>query len=1069
MMKNIILLSVFYLLLFQASFGQDCETQAANKPSTLARGMDDFIGAVSTSQKPKSWDITKMKLHLDKTESWIKNLLTGFTGAKLLYSNEYYLDPLDFTNLPEDAMSGSFTKQFHRATSIKGFYGCKMRFYAYYCYENNNPIYTEVESGSYIHVNFNNVFASDLCTDVGVFTINGKPAFKIFGKDHSEGRIDFYQQRAITNGDETYASKQDYIFIRNSDKPLFIPITRKEYLEQMLKDVETYRAKQKEMLTDIYSNRLKDFEREVKIKKQYGKNYTAEREALERKRFAEDNKPDKMDKDLQKLDADIKGTKEVIIQYQGKSQDWLSRGFSTFYPYDSYSAKGLTEYLEKIDVFTESRKDFTRTEVVSLNPTYFNNKLSVDVPQLISIHLTKGTYPHMLKVAKLIKQPGALAPLAAILNPGKTTTPPVVVPEITSTYTLKYLPKLTELIPLIVPADMKPSTNPFANNYNSNTPAAKFDFDIPAHSSKLNQLSHPVTSESYKTYVQQLNTSISNAVKPDVKKKAEAYLAGKKLTQSKDIGNAAFAAWLQNSPESSLYLFSKALVNNPSDALTANNFSAFLMMGGLPEKSIPILEYWNKQKPGEATILSNLGNAYYRLGDLDNAMMYLQQCVQKDSLNPTANKLLCMMYLKKGDTKKAEAHGTKSLTTSYDEQVISMLHQVNSKVKPGEIMSRLPVTEFPMLKRVKLPAMPSNLNEMEQFEIELDAEKKSIEMTIDNIDSKTPEISEDLSQQLLMASLIKGVSPLRVKAQYIIMDGMQTYHRESIRESDVFKYQLKKLAEPFNAKTRTISKNYAEKLNKLEGGEAGDDDEIDALLLAKCKEINAEKEKYLAGLSPLVNRYVQRQEFIARKFYRDYAYWAPYWMPETTLSFPSIERDYLKAISGILSSYKTISKSNCSPHEPLEKKGSKLKEWEDEYCANFKGKVAVGPGKFFFTCNSWGIEGGEGFVGDIEMKYRNDGSFENFTVGAGVGANWHLGKEGFINTEIGVSGKGFIKIGPDAASGDLIIQDVGAKAEVAGEASIGEVAVEEKVIEVSVAVNAGFEAGGIVPSVFNLK
>jgi len=310
----------------------------------------------------------------------------------------------------------------------------------------------------------------------------------------------------------------------------------------------------------------------------------------------------------------------------------------------------------------------------------------------------------MLKVATLMKQPGALAPLEAILNPGKSQSPQVVLPEKTPTYTLKYLPKLTTLTALTVPADMKPSivTAMPVNN----PPAAKFNFEIPARSPKLNQLPQLLTTESYRTYTQQLHTIISGSIESNEKKKADDYVKNKKQTQSKDISNTAFAAWLQNAPGASLYLFSKAITTNPSDALAANNFSAFLMMGGSPEKSIPILEYWNKQKPGEATILANLGNAYYRLGDVDKAMNYLQQCVQYDALHPTANKILCLIYLKKGDTKKAEEHGTKSLTTSYDEQVLTVLRQINSKVKPGEIMSRLPEREFPLLKRIKLPAMP---------------------------------------------------------------------------------------------------------------------------------------------------------------------------------------------------------------------------------------------------------------------------------------------------------------------------------------------------------------------------
>ncbi|MFA5330546.1 MAG: hypothetical protein WC384_22330 [Prolixibacteraceae bacterium] len=414
-MKKTILLSMFCLFIAQADFAQDCETRAANKPSESVRFPDSFSNTGS-GQKPATWNITKMKPYQAIAESWIKNILTGFTGAKLAYSNEYSLDPLDFRNLPEDALSGSYATQFYLATGIKGYYGCKMRFYAYYCNDNSDNVITEDESGSFVYVNFNNVFASDLCRDVGVFTINGKPAFKIFEKDHSEGRIDFYQQRAVINGDETYASRQDYIFIRNSDKPLFIPISRKDYLEQMLKDLETYRTKRKAEISEIYSMQLKGFEDEVKIKKQYDKNYTSEKEALERKRFAEDHDSEKRDKDIQKIDSNTNGAKEVIIQYQGKPQEWLNQSFNTFYPFDNYSASGLTQYLDKLDVGTGSSEDESKTEIVKLNPDYFNNKLSVDVPQLISVRLANGDYPHMLKVAKLIKQPGALAPLEAILN-----------------------------------------------------------------------------------------------------------------------------------------------------------------------------------------------------------------------------------------------------------------------------------------------------------------------------------------------------------------------------------------------------------------------------------------------------------------------------------------------------------------------------------------------------------------------------------------------------------------------------------------------------------------------------
>lgn len=383
-------------------------------------------------------------------------------------------------------------------------------------------------------------------------------------------------------------------------------------------------------------------------------------------------------------------------------------------------------------------------------------------------------------------------------------------------------------------------------------------------------------------------------------------------------------------------------------------------------------------------------------------------------------------------------------------------------------MSRLPVKEFPMLKRIFLPAMPSNLDDMEQFEVELEAAKKSMAMTIADIESKTPKINEDLSQQILMASLTKGFSPIRVKAQHIIMDGMQTYQRESIRESEVLNYQVKKLAGPFNAKTNAIIKNYAEKLNKLEGGEAGDEDEIAALELAECKEINVAKEKYLAELSPLINNYAQRQEYISRKFYGDYAYWAPFWMPETIVSFPSIESAYSKDIANILNDYRIVNKSDCSVFEDLAEKDGTLQEWEDEFCANFKGKVGIGPAKMTWTCNSLGMEAGVGVVGEFEMKFGDDGSFEDFTIGGGLGETWNLGGGEMAHIEVGASVKEFIKIGPGKNTGDWEVKDFGVKGGVSIEANVLNVSSEVNVLEVSVAVNAGIQAGGVVPALLNL-
>ena len=219
--------------------------------------------------------------------------------------------------------------------------------------------------------------------------------------------------------DTIYKSKNEFIILRNSDLPVFIPITRKEYLEQMLKDIDVYKDKQKTELTDLYRIQVKQFEDDVTIKKTYDKTYTAEKEALERKRYLEKWTPENLAKEINKTEVEVKDGRAMIQQYLQKPLEWLNRSIKQFYSGYSYKTIGLKDYFERLDVIALSSEEETGTQIVFLNPAYFNKSLGADIPQLIMIYLPKGTYPHMKKLAQLIHQTGTLSPLEAILSQGK--------------------------------------------------------------------------------------------------------------------------------------------------------------------------------------------------------------------------------------------------------------------------------------------------------------------------------------------------------------------------------------------------------------------------------------------------------------------------------------------------------------------------------------------------------------------------------------------------------------------------------------------------------------------------
>ena len=391
---------LFSLCLLSAlvSPAQDCKTLAANKPSATVRAKDEVS---SPTGKMSPTEMAKMKPYLVKAESWVKNILSGFTGAKLLYYNTYF---------PDFVKDGSTHDVLYKATGIKSYYSAEMMFFAYYC-NDKNTLYTEDESGSNIEVVFNNVFTRSFTSDAGVHSINGKPVFRAIQKKRSEGKTDFYELMGHDNATGGNYISTDYIILRNSINPALTPVTRKAYLEQMIRDIDAAGIKDTRDFTESYDRNIKAFEEEMKTYKATNKTYTPEKEANRRKWFAEDQ--EKLKKLISKTSADAAASKDVVKQYLQGPSDRLSRGFRVFYS-NSFTAKGVAEYLENLDKPVGPEE--TQYEIVSINPDYFNSKLSADVPQLIMVISQNSTYPHMQKAARLIKQPGALAPLQAILK-----------------------------------------------------------------------------------------------------------------------------------------------------------------------------------------------------------------------------------------------------------------------------------------------------------------------------------------------------------------------------------------------------------------------------------------------------------------------------------------------------------------------------------------------------------------------------------------------------------------------------------------------------------------------------
>jgi len=122
------------------------------------------------------------------------------------------------------------------------------------------------------------------------------------------------------------------------------------------------------------------------------------------------------------------------------------------------------------------------------------------------------------------------------------------------------------------------------------------------------------------------------------------------------LNNAAAVAWVQSCPGSSLLLAAEAARLDPSNANAANTLAALLVQAGYAHKGIPLLAYLEKRFPDDPTILNNLGQAWFDVGDKDKARPFFARCIVQAPSHGAAHASLGVIAQSEGKAAEAAAH-----------------------------------------------------------------------------------------------------------------------------------------------------------------------------------------------------------------------------------------------------------------------------------------------------------------------------------------------------------------------------------------------------------------------------
>ena len=249
-----------------------------------------------------------------------------------------------------------------------------------------------------------------------------------------------------------------------------------------------------------------------------------------------------------------------------------------------------------------------------------------------------------------------------------------------------------------------------------------------------------LTAPTLPPYVKGLNEYIDKGISADSKSIGQTFYTYYKNNKSSAdaIGNVAIGFWSTGQPEIAVYIMGKACSDNATDADLLSNFAAMLSMGGAPHRAIPVLEYLAKQFPDNTTILNNLGQAWFYLGETDKANVQLEKVVKAFAYHPEANYTQCLILQNKGNTAKAIEKMKNSLAYSFSNNKVNMLKKMGYSVKASDMRKPFKPDPNPLgLQNFVRPDVPTSYTE----ELRLMADWNAFQ---NQVNEKNMQLAKDL-------------------------------------------------------------------------------------------------------------------------------------------------------------------------------------------------------------------------------------------------------------------------------------------------------------------------------------
>ena len=583
----------------------------------------------------------------------------------------------------------------------------------------------------------------------------------------------------------------------------------------------------------------------------------------------------------------------------------------------------------------------------------------------------------------------------------------------------------------------------------------------------------PLTEATMPAYLDTAHRQVTAKITPDAKKLGDKVFDKLKSDQQSpaSIGNSATGLWAIGRVQVAIYLMGKALASEPSNTDNQSNYAAMLAMNGGEPLAIPLLDKLARQFPGNTTVLNNLGQAWFNLGELDKADKFLNDVIRIYAFHPQANSTQSFIEESRGNKSKAVELAKNAVRHSVSLDKENRLRKLGYKLTANDVRPLAKPAPDPLgMANFKHPAFPQTAAEEMALRAEWDAFREEIQSRMLTLDNKKRALKPmDKAMEQAMAAQKFWTDPAEAnasKAEPALVVTMPFARRAKLKLMELekdsgAKFRLDKSLKDLKAHQKLTSTTHSAytKAWQTEIGKSAYNGGEGSVAKDACPPLNALADQFLATNSTyeqLFDEYLQQ----LRMQLSQELYWKQFMQSSDDFEYTKLayQGRWLAAL-GSAYFYDVNTSKECFSELPAQRKGSKLANFNDLQCP-YHSEIDFGYASIQSDCDKTTTKIGIGWLA-LGLKQDMDNNRNTFAdqfvsctveVTAGKSSDVKLGPlsvgvgaSATLGMEIGRSGIQDVYLTGEVGAG-VSTNAIGAMSDAGHPASMGGIGVSDKTV-----------------------